>query len=117
MAMLVTGAFVGSMLLSGGILTYKKQWSIVFKAPFSIHRWGIISGLAHYGGNIIHTYATAFLSSAVTWPLSITMGLWTQMWGLVFGEFKGSPRKAYAFLFLAIALYIIRGTNSASQAF
>lgn len=117
MAMLVTGAFVGSMILSGGILTYKKQWSRVLHAPFSIHRWGIISGLAHYGGNIIHTYATAFLSSAITWPLSITMGLWTQMWGLVFGEFKGSPRKAYAFLFLAIALYIIGGTIAASLAF
>jgi len=117
MAMLVTGAFFGSMILSGGILTYKKQWRTVITAPFSIHRWGIISGLAHYGGNIIHTYSTAFLSSAVTWPLAITMGLWTQMWGLVFGEFKGSPRKAYAFLFSAIILYIIGGTISASLAF
>jgi hypothetical protein len=117
MAMLVTGAFFGSMILSGGILTYRKQWGTVIRAPFTIHRWGIMSGLAHYGGNIIHTYSTAFLSSAVTWPLAITMGLWTQMWGLAFGEFKGSPRKAYVFLFSAIILYIIGGTISASLAF
>ena len=117
MAMLVTGAFVTSMTLSGGILTYKKQWRRVLNAPFSIHKWGIISGLAHYTGNILHTYSTAFLSSAITWPLAITMGLWTQMWGLVFGEFKGSPRKAYAFLFTAIACYVIGGTIAASLAF
>ena len=117
MSMLVTGAFIGSMLLSGGILTYKKQWKQVLTAPFSLHKWGIISGLAHYGGNIIHTFATAYLSTAISWPLALTMGMWTQLWGIVYGEFKGSPRKAFIFLFSAIALYIIGGYIVASQSF
>jgi len=117
MSMLVTGAFIGSMILSGGILTYKKQWGQVLTAPFSIHKWGIISGLAHYGGNIIHTFATAYLSTAISWSLALTMGMWTQVWGIVYGEFKGSPKKVFVFLFLAIALYIMGGYIVASQSF
>jgi drug/metabolite transporter (DMT)-like permease len=107
MAMLVTGAFTGSMLTSGLVLTRKKQWRLVFQAQFSIHKFGIISGLCHYGGNIIHTYSTAFLSSAVSWPLSVTAGLWTQLWGFVYGEFKGSPKGVYIALFTGIALYLL----------
>jgi hypothetical protein len=117
MAMLVTGAFFASILLSIGILTYKKQWKQVLSAPFSIHKWGIISGLAHYGGNIIHTFATAYLSTAISWPLALTMGMWTQVWGIVFGEFKGSPKKVYVFLFTAIGFYILGGYIVASQSF
>ncbi len=107
MAMLSSGAFIGSLLTSGVNLTRCRQWGLVFKAPMSIHKFGMISGLFHYGGNIIHTFATAFLSSAVSWPLGITSGLWTQLWGLVYGEFRGAPRRAYAALFSGIGLYLI----------
>jgi hypothetical protein len=107
MAMLCTGAFCGSMLTSGVMLTRCKQWHLVFQAPFSIHKFGIFSGLFHYGGNIIHTFATAFLSSAISWPLGVTSGLWTQLWGMVYGEFKGASRRAYVALFSGIGLYLL----------
>jgi glucose uptake protein GlcU len=107
MAVLVTGAFTGSLLTSGLALSRSKGWPLVFQAPFSIHKFGIISGVFHYGGNIIHTYSTAFLSSAVSWPLSITAGLWTTLWGFVYGEFKDSPRSVYIALFAGIALYLL----------
>ncbi len=106
MAMLVTGAYLGSWLTSGVLLTVHRLWHVVFSAPWSIHKWGVISGLAHYGGNIIHTFATAHLSSVVTWPLGVTAGLWTQFWGLMYGEFRGSSRATYAMLFVGIALYL-----------
>lgn len=107
MAMLVTGAYIGAWLTSGFLLTRRRQWGLVFSAPWSIHRWGVLSGCAHYGGNIIHTYATANLSSVVTWPLGVTSGLWTQFWGLYYGEFRGSPRRAYVALFVGVALYLL----------
>ncbi len=107
MTMLATGAFLGSMLSSGVLLVINKQWKIVLKTPFSIARFGIISGLFHYGGNIIHTFATAFLSSAVSWPLGVTAGLWTQLWGLAYGEFRSAPKKAYAALISGILLYLL----------
>lgn len=107
MAMLVTGAWLSSLLTSGTLLTVNRQWGRVFSAPWSIHRWGVLSGLAHYGGNIIHTFATAHLSSVVTWPLGVTAGLWTQFWGLMYGEFRGSSRATYLTLFLSITLYLL----------
>lgn len=107
MAMLVSGAFTGSLLNSGVQLTRKQQWQRVWTAGFRIHKFGIWSGLFHYGGNIIHTFAASFLSAAIAFPLGITSGLWTQMWGLVYGEFRGSPRSAYVALFAGVALYII----------
>lgn len=109
MAMLVTGAFIGSLLTSGTMLTLNKQWKIVLHTPFSIAKFGIISGLFHYGGNIIHTFATAFLSAAVSWPLGVTAGLWTQLWGIAYGEFRSAPKKAYVALFSGIILYLLGG--------
>ena len=106
MALLATGAFIGSLLTSGIMLTKNKQWSIVLHTPFSIAKFGIMSGIFHYGGNIIHTFATAYLSSAVSWPLGVTSGLWTQLWGLVYGEFRNAPKKSYVALFIGILLYL-----------
>ncbi len=107
MVLLATGAFIGSMLTSGTILAVKKQWSIVLHTPFKLAKFGIFAGLFHYGGNIIHTFSTAFLSSAVSWPLGVTSGLWTQMWGLIYGEFKGAPKKAYISLGIGILFYLL----------
>jgi hypothetical protein len=107
MALLATGAFIGSFLTSGFMLTKKKQWGIVLHTPLSIAKFGIVSGIFHYGGNIIHTFATAYLSSAVSWPLGVTSGLWTQLWGLVYGEFRQAPKKAYAALIVGILLYLL----------
>jgi hypothetical protein len=117
MALLATGAFIGCTLTCGLNLTRKHEWGLVRNAGFQIHKWGIGSGLFHYGGNIIHTFATAFLSSAISWPLGITSGLWTQVWGLVYGEFKGSPVKAYVALFTAFGFYIVGAYIIASASF
>lgn len=114
MLLLSTGAFVGSVLTSGVALTRRGEWSRVWRAPWRVHKFGVWSGLFHYGGNIIHTFAAAFLSAAVAFPLGITSGLWTQMWGLVYGEFRGSPRAAYVALGAGIALYVVGGYIIAS---
>ena len=107
MALLSTGAFCGSLIASGSVLTIRRQWKTVFSAPFSIHKFGIGSGLFHYGGNIIHTFASAYLSTVIAFPLGLSSGLITQLWGIVYGEFKGSPRKAYYYLGSALVLYVI----------
>jgi hypothetical protein len=106
MAVLASGAFVGSLLGSGGVLTVRRQWHRVWSARFGIHKFGIWAGLFHYGGNIIQAFAAAFLSAAVAFPLGITSGLWTQLWGLKYGEFKDSPPRAYVALFGGVGLYI-----------
>ena len=106
MCLLCTGAFLGVMLTCGTVLTRKQQWHVIREAPFSIHKWSIFSGICHYGGNIIHTFATRGLSAAVSYPLGLTSALWTQLWGLGYGEFKGAPKSAYVYLFLSFACYV-----------
>lgn len=107
MAMLCTGAFFGALVIGGISLTIRKQWHVFKSVGLKVHKFGLLSGLAHYGGNIIHTFATRNLSAIVSWPLGITSGLWTQMWGLIYGEFKGSPKITYVYLVSGIICYLI----------
>lgn len=107
MALLASGAFIGALLAGGGMLTRRKQWGRLYRAPMRLHLYAVLSALAHYGGNIIHTFATARLSSVVSWPLGFTSGLWTQMWGLIYGEFRGAPRPAYLWLAAGVLLYAL----------
>jgi len=107
MCTLVTGAFTGALLTSGIPLTRRKEWYKIWQAPMRIHKFGIFSGLFHFGGNIIHTFATGVLTAAVSWPLGLTAGLWTQLWGIKYGEFKGAPRKSYFFQAGGFACYIL----------
>lgn len=107
MVLLASGAFLGALLTSGLILTFRRQWKTAFSAPARIYALGILSGLFHYGGNIIHTIGTTALSPVISWPLGVTMGLWTQFWGLLYGEFKGASRMVYTLLFTGITLYLL----------
>lgn len=106
MCLLCSGAFIGVMLTCGTVLTRDHQWHAIRQAPFSIHCWSIFSGLCHYGGNIIHTFATRGLSTAISYPLGLTSGLWTQLWGLAYGEFRGAPVRAYIYQFASFACYV-----------
>ncbi len=107
MCLLVSGAFLGALVTSGGKLTKNKQWGVFLKTPFKVHKFGIMSGLFHYGGNIIHTFATGVLSSAISWPLGLTAGIWTQLWGIKYGEFKGAPKRAYLFQTCSFLFYVL----------
>jgi glucose uptake protein GlcU len=107
MALLSAGAFSGAMLGSGLILTRRGLWRQVLKAPLAIHKFGIFSGLLHYGGNIIHTFATASLSSVISWPLGVTYTLWTLLWGILYGEFRGASSRTFLLLGLAVLLYLV----------
>jgi len=55
---------------------------------------------------VLHAFATRQLSSVLSWPLGMTSGLWTQVWGLAYGEYKGAPLKAYWFLVASVLAYL-----------
>ncbi|MEM6529185.1 MAG: hypothetical protein AAF653_12885, partial [Chloroflexota bacterium] len=107
MALLATGAFGGALLTCGVNLTRRGQWGLVWAARWNIHRWGVMSGLFHYGGNIIHAFGTAQISAAIAWPLGMTAGLWAQFWGVAYGEMRGAPLRAYIALGTAVSLYLL----------
>ena len=52
-----------------------------------------------------HAQGVPALSTAIAWPLGTGGNLWTYLWGLAFGEFKGAPYKAWLLLGLTVALF------------
>jgi hypothetical protein len=113
MALLVTGSLVSAVVVSVTFLTLHRDWPKVFRAKLTVHRYALISAGAHYGGNIIHTFATGALTAAVAWPLGTTAALWTYLWGLWSGEFKGVPRGAWtliaaSMLFCLIGIFVLK---------
>ena len=106
MIVFVTGSLIGALLTSGAVLTRRRQWSQFFRADWRMHRYSLIAAGAHYGGNIINAFATGVLTAAVSWPISTTSYLWTYVWGLITGEFKGAPRRSFLMLAAGAALYL-----------
>ncbi len=106
MTVLVTGSLLGALLTSGAVLTKRRQWSLLIRAGWEMHRYSLIAAVAHYGGNIINAYATGALTAAVSWPISSTSHLWTYLWGLATGEFRGAPRRSFLLLAAGGALYL-----------
>ena len=105
MIVLVTGSLIGALLTSGAVLTIRRQWPLFLGAGWKKHRYSIIAAGAHYGGNIINAFVTVTLTAAVSWPIGTTSQLWTYVWGLATGEFKGAPRKSYLLIAAGAVLY------------
>lgn len=106
-AFLATGSFIGVAASTGFLITRNKQWKQILH-PGSVKPFlaGIISGLCHYGGNILSIFATPVLSAAISFLLGRTANMWTYFWGIVYGEFSGAKRKTVMVLILGILAYI-----------
>jgi hypothetical protein len=107
MALLVTGSFAGILTLCGLRLARAGELRNALQAPFRIKRWGLGSGIFHFGGNIIHSVGAASLTASVAYPLGLTASFWTQLWGLVHGEFRGASRLAQLSLGIGMAMYCL----------
>lgn len=107
LCLLISGAWIGAMIICGTLMTKKKAWPMI--KVVKPHLYGIISltAVVHYSGNILHAYATRALSAVVSWPLGITSSLWTQVWGLAYGEFRHAPPKAYRLLVAGVICYLL----------
>lgn len=105
-AAFATGSLIGALLTSGAVLTIRRQWSLLRRAGWAMHRYSLIAAIAHYGGNIINAFVTGALTAAVSWPIGTTSHLWTYLWGLATGEFKGAPRRSFVLLAAGGALYL-----------
>lgn len=105
--LLVTGSLLSAFVISGTVLTWRRQWSLLMRAGWSMQRYAIVTAGAHYGGNIINAFATGTLTAAISWPLGTTSQLWTYVWGLASGEFKDAPRKSYLLIALGAVLFVV----------
>jgi hypothetical protein len=107
-ALLSCGSLVGSWILSGIRLTLARQWGEAFSpANRKYIGYACLSGLFHYGGNLIHTIAIPVLSMAIAWPLGNLASVWQYLWGVIQGEFKGVKRATVAVLASGIVGYML----------
>lgn len=107
MALLSVGSMLAISVLCIRPLVKSGQIEKITKVPIKYFGMAVLSGVAHYGGNIMHALAAPTVGLAISWPLSQTMAFWGIFWGLIHGEFKGASRKVYLLIFSAIGLFVI----------
>lgn len=107
-ALLATGSFLSivlattrTLIKNGGFL------KIIDKKYRKQNTLGVLSGLAHYGGNILNIIATPALSAPISFLLGKTADFWTYSWGLAYGEFGGAKLQTKLILYSGFGLYII----------
>lgn len=81
-----------------------RAWS---KGRSLYHGYAVVSGLAHYGGNIVNALAVPVVGASLAWPMGQTMSLWGYVWGLVYNEFAGLPRRAVIQLYCGLGLFVV----------
>lgn len=103
---LALGSFIGVHFSVPFML---KKINFKFKDIFSNTRvvfFGLISGAAHYGGNLLNVIATASISAPIAFLIGKTVDFWTYLWGLWYGEFRGSSKKTMKILYSGFLVYI-----------
>ena len=106
-AIMCTGAFVGTLFYSGIQLIHHKQVSIFLHPPKRILGMAAISSVGHYGGNVVNAVVSPSLSVAISWPMSNSFSMWSYGWGLVYREYRGARKRTYIVLFSGILLSVI----------
>jgi len=106
MAVLSLGAFLGVLATSGVRLVRRGQLKLWAKTPVKYWALAGVSAICHYGGNMINSLASPVIGVAIAWPMGTSYNMWTYIWGLAYGEFRGASRKAYALLFTGIGLFV-----------
>jgi hypothetical protein len=109
MGILVLGAFIGSSLLAV-IYLQKKHQLHRFLEPFKKKRlflFAFIAASCHFGGNILQSIVAPFIGVAIATPMGYSYHMWSYIWGLIYGEYRGASKRTYGILLLGIFAFII----------
>ena len=105
--LIVIGAFITMLLISGFILIKNKELHTLFDPPKKISfLYASIAGFCFFGADLFHAAAAPVISVAIAWPITSLSGLWQYLWGILDGEFKNSGRKAKVLLAGGISLFV-----------
>lgn len=110
MGILCIGAFVGTTIFSMITITRSHQWQKVLKPTVKmplIITMAIIAALCHFGGNLLNAVASPVVSVVIATGIGYSYGIWSYLWGMVYGEFAGSKKKTLLTLGLGILLFIV----------
>lgn len=108
MGILVIGACIGSGIIALFHL-HTASFSIIKNANISYRKLftlATLAALCHFGRNIFH----AILAPIISIPIATAMGnsyhVWSYVWGLLYGEFKGATRPTYTILAVGVLMFL-----------
>lgn len=109
MGVLVIGAFAGSSLFTLILLGREKKSISEVMASLPFGKLFILASVAafcHFGGNVLHALFAPVVSVAIATVIGNSYHCWSYVWGLIYGEFKGTSKKTYGILFGGILLFV-----------
>ena len=109
MGILVIGAFAGSSLFTLILLCWEKESVAEIMAMIPLGKLFVLAAIAafcHFGGNVLHAIFAPVVSVAIATVIGNSYHCWSYIWGLIYGEFKGTSKKTYAILFGGILLFV-----------
>lgn len=109
MGILCIGALAGTSLYTAYKLTKERKWNIFLKPDRGmvlILLMACIAAFCHFGGNVLHSIAAPVVSVVIATGIGYSFGMWSYLWGLIYGEFKGAGKRTFGVLGTGIALFI-----------
>jgi len=110
MGLLAAGAFVGAQIFMVIEVRRKKQKE-AFRRPDKgygkILLMAFIAACCHFGGNVLHAAAVPVISAAIATAMGNSYHVWSYIWGIFYGEFKGASLKTYLLLGGGVLLFIM----------
>ena len=109
MGVLVIGALVGSSAFTLILLRREKETvaKVMALIPFGkLLVFASIAACCHFGGNVLHAIFAPVVSVAIATVIGNSYHCWSYIWGLIYGEFKGTSKKTYVILFGGMLLFV-----------
>ena len=104
--------FIPNAIYCAYLLNRNRTWKD-FTLPNTASHWsyGFMMGLAMMGAFLVYGVANLFMGPmgpVLGWPVYMaTLILTANIWGLIRGEWQGSDRKTYIYLFCGIAIIVV----------
>ena len=109
MGVLSIGCLIGASIFSA-VLLRKEGLSGSLKEQGSkkgvILLMAFIAACCHFGGNVLQAIAAPVISVVVATVMGNSYHVWSYVWGIIYGEYKGARAKTYAILAGGVALFL-----------
>ena len=109
MGVLVIGAFVGSLFFSVVMSRINKDHDLVFNKDNNYLKLcflALIAAGCHFGGNVLQAIFAPVISVTIATVMGNSYHVWSYVWGMVYGEFKGAKAKVFALLLAGILMFV-----------
>lgn len=109
MGILVIGAFAGSASFTLILLCRQKESIakvMVLIPSGKLLMLASIAAFCHFGGNVLHAIFAPVVSVAIATVIGNSYHCWSYIWGMIYGEFKGTSKKTKGILLGGIVLFV-----------